>query len=351
MRWCRPRRPRGRSGAGGRAAGRARRLLGGGRAAGARRETVLSGTVRGGAGRCCVGRRGRWRRARGPGRRRVARRCTHRARPARSTPAAPRPRVRAGGLPDHRSVAQHGRVTDDARPRRRDVRRHLVGGLLLLATVQVLVVEAVVASAWDVVPYSRADHYVSDLGLAECAELTGRTVCSPLHALMNTGFVVHAVLVVAAAVLLRDLVPGRARPWVVAAVLVHAVGVAWVGLVPGSLAEPVGGLPRYVVHNVGSVMAVVGGNVGALVAGAALLRRHRAWAVTSLLLGGIGAVATVLDVVGVDPGLGVGGSQRATMYPIVVWLVLTGAAVVVSASRDRRGGVPARGGGAGRHGA
>ncbi len=240
-------------------------------------------------------------------------------------------------------------ATDRAR------RRHVVGGLLLLATVQVLVVEAVVAAAWEVVPYSRAHHYVSDLGLAGCAELTGRTVCSPLHALMNAGFVVHALLVAAAVVLLRDLVPGRARRWVVAAVVAHAVGVAWVGLVPGSLAEPVGGLPRYVVHNVGSVLAVVGGNVGALVAGTALLRRHRGWSVTSLVLGGAGAVATVLDVVGVELGPGPGAGQRATMYPAVVWLVLTGAAVVAWTVRAGRAAVavpgPGTSDGAGRHGA
>ncbi|MFS0704046.1 DUF998 domain-containing protein [Cellulomonas sp. 179-A 9B4 NHS] len=239
--------------------------------------------------------------------------------------------------------------TPDATARR----RHVVGGLLLLATVQVLVVEEVVAAAWDVVPYSRARHYVSDLGLSECAELTGRTVCSPLHAVMNAGFVVHALLVVAAVVLLRDLVPGGARRWVVGAVLAHAVGVAWVGLVPGSLTEPVGGVPRYVVHNVGSVLAVVGGNLAALVAGAALLRRHRAWAVTSLVLGGAGAVATVLDAVGVELGRGPGAGQRATMYPAVVWLVGTGAAVVTSAVRARRASAPAPGpgtsDGAGRH--
>ncbi|WP_196250773.1 DUF998 domain-containing protein [Cellulomonas sp. JZ18] len=216
----------------------------------------------------------------------------------------------------------------DAGSARRVRARHVVGTLVLVATAQVLVVEQVVASAWEVVPYSRAHHYVSDLGLAECAELTGRTVCSPRHDLMNAAFVVHGLLVAAAAVLLRDLLPRRARPWVLAALLVHATGVVWVGLVPGSLAEPLGGVPRYVVHNVGSVLAVVGGNTAALAAGLALLRRRRAWAVVSLVLGGAGATATVLDVVGVDLGLGVGGGQRATMYPAVVWLVLTGAVLL-----------------------
>ncbi|WP_136517765.1 DUF998 domain-containing protein [Cellulomonas telluris] len=227
-------------------------------------------------------------------------------------------------------------MTGDGGGRGRGRGRHVAGALLLVATAQVLVVEEVVASAWEVVPYSRANHYVSDLGLAECAELTGRTVCSPRHALMNAAFVVHGLLVAAAAVLLRNLLPPRARPWVLAALLAHATGVVWVGLVPGSLAEPVGGLPRYVVHNVGSVLAVVGGNVAALAAGASLLRRHRVWAVTSLVLAGLGAAATVLDVVDVDVGLGVGGSQRATMYPAVVWLVLTGGALlgaVVAAGR------------------
>ncbi len=234
-------------------------------------------------------------------------------------------------------------MADDARTGWRDAWRHVTGGVLLLATVQVLVVEEVVAAAWELVPYSRARHYVSDLGLAECAQLTGRTVCSPLHGVMNAAFVVHALLVLGAVVLLRDLVPARARPWVVAAVAVHAVGVAWVGLVPGSLAEPVGGLPRYVVHNVGSAAAVVGGNLGALVVGVALVRRYRPWALATLVLGGAGAAATVLDVVGVEVGPGPGAGQRATMYPIVVWLVVTGAAVVVRTVKRRRASAPGGG--------
>lgn len=225
---------------------------------------------------------------------------------------------------------------------RRAGTRRAVGALLLVACAQVLVAEAVVASAWDAgAPYSRVDDHVSDLGMTGCGELGGRAVCSPRHAWMNASFLLQGVLVAAAAVLLRGAVPRRWRGAVVTAAVVHAAGVALVGLVPRSLTP---GGPSHLAHDAGAVLAVLGGNATIVLAALALRRAERAWAVVSLVLAAVGLAAVLLDVSGADPGLGGGAVQRATMYGVPLWLVLTGAALLASGSargRPRPGGMGA----------
>ena len=55
--------------------------------------------------------------------------------------------------------------------------------------------------------YSYAHNYVSDLGVPVCGTIfDGRSVCSPLHALMNGDFVLQGVLFFAAALAAARLV-------------------------------------------------------------------------------------------------------------------------------------------------
>ncbi|WP_406481928.1 hypothetical protein [Streptomyces sp. NBC_01615] len=85
-----------------------------------------------------------------------------------------------------------------------------------------MVTEAVAASSWKAPRYRHSFNFISDLGVPSCGgEVDGRTVCSPLHAVMNTGFVVQGVLFVVAAVLLFRMVPGRLRWVYLALAVVH----------------------------------------------------------------------------------------------------------------------------------
>lgn len=92
----------------------------------------------------------------------------------------------------------------------RSIARTVGSAALIIAAVQYVVAEAVTASAWANPQYSYSNNFISDLGVPSCGGvLQGRTICSPLYAVMNIGFVVQGVLFVVAAVLLFRLLPGR----------------------------------------------------------------------------------------------------------------------------------------------
>ena len=86
-------------------------------------------------------------------------------------------------------------------PDRATVRRTRVGAVLLVVgTVQFLVAHLVVQHAWPT-PYSWTRNYLSDLGAVTCGGQPGDIVCSPLHAVMNSAFVLQGVLLIGGTVL------------------------------------------------------------------------------------------------------------------------------------------------------
>ncbi|MFT2690553.1 DUF998 domain-containing protein [Clavibacter zhangzhiyongii] len=124
--------------------------------------------------------------------------------------------------------------------------------------------EAVAASAFP--GYSYSANYISDLGVPEVAEFQGRTIDSPLAAVMNAGFVLQGVLyLVAAAIATRALRTGPRRAFLALAAL-HAVGIIVVGLIHGSAASDASGIGW--LHVVGAGLAIISGNVASIVAGA-----------------------------------------------------------------------------------
>ena len=104
------------------------------------------------------------------------------------------------------------------------------GATLLLAGAGFVVVEAVVAAAWDVRPYSYADDYVNFLGSRFVGEFAGFTIASPRWLLMDVGWVAAGVLVAAAGTRLAAALRGWRRALVVALGAVVALGLL---LVPG----------------------------------------------------------------------------------------------------------------------
>ena len=92
-----------------------------------------------------------------------------------------------------------------------------------------MVVETVAASAWETPAYSYAFNFISDLGAPDCSTFQGREICSPLHTVMNAGFIVQGVLFVVASVLLQRLASGRARNIYLAIALIYGVGMVLVG--------------------------------------------------------------------------------------------------------------------------
>lgn len=219
-------------------------------------------------------------------------------------------------------------------------RRRAVGGIALILTVQYLIAEAVTASAWTRVPYSYAANYISDLGVQACYELPERSVCSPWHLVMNTGFVVQGVLAIIALLCLAGLIAGRRR-WVPVTIgVVHAVGLVMVGLSPGSVAENLSNdTTRTVIHSVGALMAIAGGNLLVIAVGATLLDRARVFGIVSMGFGALGFIPLALN----GPLLtvfGVGGVERLMVYPFIVWMIGTGVAIMIVRGRQLRAAPP-----------
>jgi len=199
--------------------------------------------------------------------------------------------------------------------------------------------EAIAASVFP--GYSYATNYISDLGAPVVGSYQGRAVDSPLHAVMNTAFVVKGLLYLAAALVVTRAVPAGARRHVVTVLFIvfagiHCIGVSLVGFVPETTPLPAGSL-----HVVGAGMAIVGGNL-ALIAGG-IGSRHigasRAYIVVSVALGVIGIAA--LAMLMADGGsvdfdiLPDGVWERAAVYTITVWEVLTGVLLLSSLGRAR----------------
>jgi hypothetical membrane protein len=212
--------------------------------------------------------------------------------------------------------------------------------LWILGGVGWLTGEAITAAAYP--RYSYATNYISDLGVPEVGSFQGRAIDSPLHAVMNTTFIGHGILFGLAGVLVAVLVRSasrRVRAAVGVLAALHFVGILLVGLFHGSEASVESG--AIVLHVSGAAVAILSGNVLAIVAGtgSSALRAPRAYRVVSVVLGVVGIVSLVMllvdsssSVVDVFPD---GVWERASVYTIVAWELMTGVTLAVSSLRGR----------------
>lgn len=214
--------------------------------------------------------------------------------------------------------------------------------LWLLAGIGWLTGEAVTASAFPA--YNYATNYISDLGVPDVGPFQGRAIDSPLSAVMNTTFIGQGVLFALAGLLVARAARSVShRAWRVVAVLVvaHFVGMTLVGLFHGSQASVDDG--AIVLHVLGAAVAIVSGNVVAIVAGASsrAVGAPRAYRIASVVLGIVGIVSLVMLLV--DSGSTAitvfpdGVWERASVYTIVAWELLSGAVLLAGVIRRRAG--------------
>jgi len=222
--------------------------------------------------------------------------------------------------------------TDAPRPART---ARLAALCWIAAGVVYVTTEAVAAAAFP--GYSYATNYISDLGIPQVETFGGRAIDSPLHAVMNTGFVLHGVFFVAAALLAAPVLGTAHRRTFLALAATHGVGIVLVGLVHGGQVNADNGLGA--VHGIGATMAIVGGNLTAIVAGLAArrsdeLRRLGTVCVTLGVVGLLAALALVLDSgsssVDVLPD---GVWERLSVYTITAFELLVGIATLVRLRR------------------
>ena len=213
--------------------------------------------------------------------------------------------------------------------RRRTFRIRVGAVLLALGTVQFFAAHVIAQRAWPT-PYSWTTNYISDLGAVTCAPGSSDAVCSPLHAVMNTAFLLQGALLIGGTVLTAEAwtaSTGR-RVW---QGLVVAAGVSWmvVGLVPEDVDRAV--------HAAGALPGFVVSNVALLVAGAsASTQLHRSSRRAATVLGIVGVAGFALLAVATtwpDGPVGVGAAERAVVFPLQIWALVTGVALLVAGRR------------------
>ena len=206
----------------------------------------------------------------------------------------------------------------------------------LVAAAGYLTLEAV--AAYGARPhYSYTRNYISDLGLLSV---------SPLAGLMNTAFCLQGTLFLLGAILVITAAGQPAR-WFVALVAANAVGNIAVAVVHSGPAAHADG--AIWVHEAGAVLAIVGGNA-AIVAGSAVIGRHgprwyRTVSVGFGVLGLLSFVVLVLDMtIKAIRVLPPAVWERASVYTIIAWQLVSAAYLLTRALRVRRASVRCGGG-------
>lgn len=215
-------------------------------------------------------------------------------------------------------------------------RRQLTAGVVLLFGLVYLVFEFIAAMAWTDPPYDWARNFISDLGFADCEVIDGDRICSPLHPLMNAGFMVQGTVFTIGSVLVVGLLfPKSATRLLVGSLMVvSGVGTFLVGVVHQSLALYDAGLNG--LHVFAAFLAIGPGNIGILLLGVLVIpqREWRGYGIAVGAIGAIGIIASVLLLAGEDLGLGIGLIERVAVYPLNAWTIGTGVGLLVKSIRD-----------------
>jgi hypothetical membrane protein len=203
-------------------------------------------------------------------------------------------------------------------------RVRLAGACWALAAIIYLVTEAVTARAFTP-SYSYLTIFISNLAIPDCYVAHAHEVqCSPLHALMNGGYVIESLLFVLAVALLFNLLRARSRIAFAAFGVAYGVGLCLVAMFPAGPTTT--HIPW---HIIGAILAIVGGNLAIRVSPAprelqapGFIQSLTRWApilgiVSVLMIGVEGAAHSALLF---QPATW----ERLSVYTIVLWEAVFG---------------------------
>jgi hypothetical membrane protein len=199
------------------------------------------------------------------------------------------------------------------------VNRSTVGAFCWLSSAQFFITQFWVALAWTT-PFSLLQNFVSDLGNTRCGASNTAThpyVCSPRHASMNASFIFLGLTILVGGVLTHDLRrPGVARQLARAFMVLAGIGGVLVGCFPENENLPL--------HGLGALGYFLFANIGLVMLGWSadgVLARVKG---ATMSLGFVGIVATGVFFSGHHLSLGIGGAERALVYPLPLALTLFG---------------------------
>ncbi|WP_019201474.1 rhomboid family intramembrane serine protease [Tsukamurella sp. 1534] len=184
--------------------------------------------------------------------------------------------------------------------------------------------------------YSAVRNMVSDLGMVTCepADVGAyhTDVCSPWHLAMNLGFAATGCALLAGTILLRPLLP-PGRPAEVGAALLVAGGLGKIGagLTPGDLYP--------IAHMAVAVFSGPAPTIGILIVGWSLRSSRPTFARITLICGATGVLGFALTAPATSAGWA-GLAERIAMYPMVLWIIGTGVAILFEHQRTSRSTEP-----------
>lgn len=201
-----------------------------------------------------------------------------------------------------------------------------------------LAFESIAAMAWIDPPYDWARNFISDLGFSDCSSIKGYPICSPLHALMNAGFLVQGGTFAVGSVLVTGVLlrAGARRATVRVLLVASGSGTFLVGIFHQSLALYSAGLNW--LHLTSAVLAIGAGNLGIILLGVLVLANPewRWYGRAVILVGVVGGVGSFFLLLGADVGIGIGFVERVAIYPLNIWTVGTGTGFLVKSVADQR---------------
>ncbi len=204
-----------------------------------------------------------------------------------------------------------------------------------LATAGVyLVAETIAASAFP--GYSYLTNFISDLGIPYQTVSDGRAIDSPLAVVMNAGFVLQALFFGWAAIIIGRALPVRGVAYAVfvGAALADATGLVLIAIFHSGAREVANG--QIVWHMLGAGLSILGGNLVAMSSGFALrplgLPRFYRPAGVALGLFGLASIAWLMVGPKVLPA---GLVERASVYTITAWEIMTASLLLLNARRGR----------------
>ncbi len=201
---------------------------------------------------------------------------------------------------------------------RTDNLRHAAAGTAWVLSFAYLFAEMFTAAAWST-PYSFAQDSISSLGVTTCEVGS----CSPMHDVMNSAFFALGVLTLLGALFLhRHIRSGREKKWILSLAVIIAVSTAATGLFPandGTIIHWSAVLPGFVARHV--VLVLIAWH---------MWHEKRLVALWSALCALVGLVGAGLML---GQALHFGLGERLALYPLPMWMAVTGMAVLMGLAR------------------
>ena len=206
--------------------------------------------------------------------------------------------------------------------------RRTAGALLIAGPVIFLLAEFITAAAWTDPPYSYTYDFISNLGVHGPSTLFGQYMYSPLAWVMNTGFFLIGITVLAGAAALRGLSGWRRWAVLVAAALL-AVGGVLLALFHGSSEALKDGTGDF--HALGATAGFIGGNALAILLGSmhqriGLSPKLGRALVTVGVIGLLSMVAYFADLIS-GANVLIGLVERGAVHPFLIGLICAGASI------------------------